>query len=67
MSFIRGRKVKSAVEDSSGNAGLHSQHTQPGHLLKRVCMSLILPRSERNQIEAYGAEVMEVPVRVECG
>lgn len=62
VSFIRGRKVKSAVEDSSGNAGASfAAYAARASIKARVYVPDSASGPKRNQIEAYGAEVIGVP------
>ena len=62
MSFLRGRKAISAVEDSSGNAGASfAAYAARASIKARVYVPDSASGPKRNQIAAYGAEVLGVP------
>jgi threonine synthase len=62
VSFLVSRKVKSAVEDSSGNAGASfAAYAARGGLQARVFVPESASGPKRSQIEAYGAQITTVP------
>jgi len=62
VSFLRLRGVDSAVEDSSGNAGASfAAYAARADIKARVFVPESTSGPKRRQIEAYGAEVVNVP------
>jgi threonine synthase len=62
VSFLASRKVKAAVEDSSGNAGASfAAYAARAGIQARVFVPETAAGPKRSQIEAYGAEVTPVP------
>jgi threonine synthase len=62
VSFLRGRGVQAAVEDSSGNAGASfAAYSARAGVQARVFVPEAASGPKRAQIEAYGAEVVAVP------
>jgi threonine synthase len=62
VSFLASRKVKTAVEDSSGNAGASfAAYAARAGIRARVFVPESAAGPKRFQIEAYGAEVLPVP------
>lgn len=62
ISFLRGRGVDEAVEDSSGNAGASfSAYAARAGIQGRVYVPDYASGPKRAQIAAYGAEVIAVP------
>ena len=62
VSFLASRKVKAAVEDSSGNAGASfAAYAARAGIQARVFVPETAAGPKRSQIEAYGAEVTQVP------
>ncbi len=62
MSFLCSRGITSAVEDSSGNAGASfAAYAARAGVKARVYVPDSASGPKRNQIEAYGAEVVAIP------
>ncbi len=62
VSFLASRKVRAAVEDSSGNAGASfAAYAARAGIQARVFVPETASGPKRSQIEAYGAEVTPVP------
>ena len=62
VSFLASRKVKTAIEDSSGNAGASfAAYAARAGIQARVFVPESAAGPKRFQIEAYGAEVVSVP------
>lgn len=62
VSQLLGRKATRAVEDSSGNAGASfAAYAARGRLAAKVFVPEAASGPKRNQIEAYGAELVRVP------
>ena len=62
ISFLASRKVKAAVEDSSGNAGASfAAYAARAGIQARVFVPESASGPKRSQIEAYGAQVAAVP------
>jgi threonine synthase len=62
VSFLASRKVKTAIEDSSGNAGASfAAYAARAGIQARVFVPESAAGPKRVQIEAYGAEVLPVP------
>jgi threonine synthase len=62
VSFLRARGVTAAVEDSSGNAGASfAAYAAAAGIDARVFVPAYASGPKRAQIEAYGAEVVNVP------
>lgn len=62
VSFLRSRGVKDALEDSSGNAGASfAAYGARAGMRTRVFVPEAASGPKRQQIEAYGAQLIEVP------
>jgi threonine synthase len=62
VSFLASRKVKTAVEDSSGNAGASfAAYAARAGMQARVFVPESAAGPKRFQIETYGAEVLPIP------
>jgi threonine synthase len=62
VSFLAGRGVTEAIEDSSGNAGAaFAAYAARAGIKARVFVPEAASGPKRRQIEAYGAEVIAVP------
>jgi threonine synthase len=62
VSFLKSRGVTEAVEDSSGNAGASfAAYAARGGIKAKVFIPEAASGPKRNQIAAYGAEVVLVP------
>jgi threonine synthase len=62
VSFLRSRGIETAVEDSSGNAGASfTAYAARAGIKARVYVPDSASGPKRQQIEAYGAEVVAVP------
>jgi len=62
VSFLRSRGVETAVEDSSGNAGASfAAYASRAGIQPRIFVPDSASGPKRQQIEAYGAEVVAVP------
>ena len=62
MSFLRSRGVKDALEDSSGNAGASfAAYGARAGMRTRVFVPEAASGQKRQQIETYGAQLIEVP------
>jgi threonine synthase len=62
VSFLKSRGVTEAVEDSSGNAGASfAAYAARGRIRAKVYVPEAASGPKRNQIAAYGAEVVPVP------
>ncbi len=62
VSFLASRKVKAAIEDSSGNAGASfAAYAARAGIQARVFVPESASGPKRRQIEAYGAQVEAVP------
>jgi threonine synthase len=62
VSFLASRKVKNAIEDSSGNAGASfAAYAARAGIQARVFIPETAAGPKRIQIEAYGAEITLVP------
>jgi threonine synthase len=62
VSFLAARKIKEALEDSSGNAGASfAAYATRAGIQARVFIPETAAGPKRSQIEAYGAEVTPVP------
>ena len=62
ISFLKSREVIYAVEDSSGNAGASfAAYAARAGIQARVYVPSTASGPKRAQIEAYGAELVEVP------
>ena len=62
VSFLRARGVTAAVEDSSGNAGASfAAYAASTGMSVRIFVPAYASGPKRAQIEAYGAEIVNVP------
>ena len=62
VSFLRSRGVAAAVEDSSGNAGASfAAYAAHAGLQARVFAPAYASGPKRDQIQAYGAELISIP------
>ncbi len=62
MSFLAGRGVREAIEDSSGNAGAaFAAYVARAGLHGRVFVPAYASGPKRRQIETYGAEIVSIP------
>lgn len=62
ISFLKGRGVNEAVEDSSGNAGASfAAYAARGDIKAHVFIPETAAGPKRQQVQAYGAEIVPVP------
>ena len=61
-SFLRSKGVQTALEDSSGNAGASfAAYAARAGLHARIFIPASTSGPKRSQIEAYGAEIVQIP------